>query len=189
MSKLKIQIILGSTREGRHGKKVADWIADLAKKRTDFELEFIDLKDWSINFINDKNPPGMGVYTDSLVQKWAKKIDEADGYIIVTQEYNHGYPAVLKNALDVIYKEWNNKAIAFVSYGGFVGGSRSVEQLRQVAIELQMAPIREAIFIPFIWQAFNEDGNLKNEEDYNKRVESMFNQLVWWKNALKKARD
>lgn len=188
MSKLKIQIILGSTREGRHGKKVADWIKDLAEKRTDFEAEFIDLRDWGINFINDENLPGMGVYTDPLVQKWAKKIDEADGYIVITPEYNRGYPAVLKNALDVIYKEWNNKAIAFVSYGGYVGGSRAVEQLRQVSVELQMAPIREGIHIPFIWEAFDDKGKLKNNEFYEKRAEAMLSQLVWWTEALKKAR-
>ncbi|HLC73672.1 MAG TPA: NAD(P)H-dependent oxidoreductase [Candidatus Nanoarchaeia archaeon] len=186
---LKVQIILGSTRDGRSGEKVGNWIHNLALKRKDFTTEFIDLKDWDIKFIHDVNPPSIGKYSDPLVQKWAKKINEADAFIMVTPEYNHGYPAVLKNALDVIYKEWNNKPVTFVSYGGFVGGSRSVEQLRQVAIELQMAPIREAIFIPFIWQAFNEDGKLKNEEEYDKRVESMFNQLVWWANALKKARD
>ncbi len=187
MSKdLKVQIILGSTREGRQGEKVFKWISGLASKRTDFKPEFIDLKNWDLGFLHDA--PSMGKYSDPLVNKWAEKIDEADAYIVITPEYNHGYSAVLKNALDVIYKEWNNKPITFVSYGGLVGGSRSVEQLRQVAVELQMAPIREAVFIPGVWEAFDENGKLKNEEEYNKRAESMFNQLVWWATILKNAR-
>ncbi|MBI2670628.1 NAD(P)H-dependent oxidoreductase [Candidatus Woesearchaeota archaeon] len=185
---IKVQIILGSTRQGRYGEKVFKWINDLASKRKDFKVESIDLKDWNIPFLNDPMPPSMGKYSDTIVQKWAKKIEEADAYLIVTPEYNHGYSAVLKNALDVIYKEWTNKPITFVSYGGYVGGSRAVEQLRQVAVELQMAPIREAVFIPMIWQAFDENGKLKGEEDYNKRAESMLNQLIWWAKALKEAR-
>ncbi len=185
---IKVQIILGSTREGRQGEKVAKWIHELSLQRTDFNTEFIDLKDWNFPFLHDPMPPSTGKYSDTLIQKWSKKISEADAYIIVTPEYNHGYPAVLKNALDVIYKEWNNKPVTFVSYGGFVGGSRSVEQLRQVAIEFQMAPIREAIFIPFVWEAFDENGHLKDQENYNKRAESMFNQLLWWAKALKEAK-
>lgn len=185
---IKVQIILGSTREGRQGEKVAKWIHELALKRNDFKTESIDLKDWNFSFLHDQSPPSLGKYSDPIVQKWAEKINEADAYIIVTPEYNHGYSAVLKNSLDVIYKEWNNKPVTFVSYGGFVGGSRAVEQLRQVAIELQMAPIREAIFIPFVWEAFNEQGILKNLEEYNKRAESMFNQLLWWAKPLKEAK-
>ena len=186
---LKVQIILGSTREGRYGEKVGKWINNIASKRKDFKTEYIDLREWNISFLNDHMPPSMGKYSDPVVQKWAKKIEEADAYIIVTPEYNHGYPGVLKNALDVIYKEWNNKPVTFVSYGGYVGGSRSVEQLRQVALELQMAPIREAIFIPFVWQAFDENDEIKGKEDYNKRADSMLNQLIWWAKALKEARN
>lgn len=183
--KLKVQVILGSTRQGRKGEKVAKWIYNLASNREDFETEFIDLKDWNIPFLDDPVPPMMGEYSNPLIRKWAKKISEADAYIIVTPEYNHGYPAVLKNALDVVYKEWVNKPVTFVAYGGMVGGARAVEQLRQVAIELQMAPIREAIYIPFIWNAFDESGELKNKEDYGKKAENMFKQLVWWAEALK----
>lgn len=189
MNKLKFQIILGSTRDGRAGEAVAKWVLAQIRNRNDFEFEFIDLKDWNLPLIHDAIPPGAikDKYPDPLIQKWAEKISEADAYLIVTPEYNHGYTAVLKNALDVIYKEWNNKPVAFVSYGNIAGGSRSVEQLRLVSIELQMAPIREAVHIPLIWQAF-ENNELKNKVDYDKKLDSMLTQLIWWAKALKSAR-
>ncbi|MEK6974027.1 MAG: NAD(P)H-dependent oxidoreductase [Nanoarchaeota archaeon] len=185
---LDIKIILGSTREGRLGERVSKFVNSVTQKRKNIIFDFIDLKDWNIPFLNDKNPPGMGIYSNDIVKKWAKKIDEGDAYIIITPEYNRGYPAVLKNVLDVIYKEWNNKPVAFVSYGGSVGGSRAVEQLRQVAIELQMAPIREGVHIAMIWEAFDQNNELKNKQVYEQRVESMLDQLFWWANALKEAR-
>src|SRR3989344_1626683 len=186
--KIKIHIILGSTREGRAGAKVGQWLKKLAEARSDFESEFIDLKDWPLEFLTDAIPPSMGQYTSPVTRKWADKVSEADGYIFITPEYNHGYSAVLKNALDHIDKEWNNKPAAFVSYGGPAGGARSVEQLRQVAIELQMAPIREQVAIPVIWEAFDDDGALKNAVAHEKKAAGMFDQLVWWAKALKASR-
>ena len=182
---INIQIILGSTREGRHGEKVGKWIYSLASKREDFKAELIDLTDWTIPY-SDTIAPAMG-YSSEIVKRWSEKIKSADGYIIVTPEYNHGYPAVLKNALDHLYEEWNNKPVAFVSYGGPSAGIRVVEQLRQVVVELQMAPIREEVNIPLVWQAFDEHGDLKGE-GYDQKAEGMFNQLVWWATALKKSR-
>ena len=114
----KIQIILGSTREGRNGEKVFKWITEIAKKNKNFEIETIDLKEWNLPMFNDPKPPFMGEYSYDYTKKWSKKISEGDGYVIVTPEYNHGYSAALKNALDHLYKEWNNKPVAFVSYGG-----------------------------------------------------------------------
>lgn len=186
---VKIQIILGSTREGRAGAKVGQWVKKLAEARPDFASEYVDLKDWGLPFLTDPMPPSMGKYASELTQKWSKKISEADGYIFITPEYNHGYSPVLKNALDHIYKEWNNKPAAFVSYGGGAGGARAVEQLREVAIELQMAPIREQVAIPAIWEAFDESGALKDATRHEKKAEAMFDQLVWWAKALKAARE
>ena len=107
--------------------------------------------------------------------------------MFVTPEYNHGYPAVLKNALDHVYAEWNNKPAAFVAYGGKAGGARSVEQLRSVAIELQMAPIRQAILIPGVRRAFDEDGK-PADASYEQQADALLDQLVWWARALKAAR-
>src|SRR5579872_3399556 len=131
---LKIQVIIGSTRQGRFSEKPAQWIFEEAKKKTGLEVELLDLRDYPMPFFNEPMSPSRveGKYPNEAVQKWAKKIAEADGYIIVSPEYNHGYPAVLKNAMDSIYKEWNNKSVGFVSYGS-VGGGRAVEQLRLVA--------------------------------------------------------
>jgi NAD(P)H-dependent FMN reductase len=112
-----IYIILGSTREGRKGEKVAKWVHSVAASRSDLDIELVDLRDWSLPFVHNADTPASGKYNVET-QKWADKIAQADGFLIVTPEYNHGYPAVLKNALDHLYAEWNGKPVAFVSYGG-----------------------------------------------------------------------
>jgi len=178
--------ILGSTRDGRNGAKVYDWVKSLAKNRKDFDAEFVDLKDWNLPYLTDANSPSQGKYADKKTQEWSKKVASAEGFLVVTPEYNHGYPAVLKNHLDVLYAEWNNKPIGFVSYGGSAAGARSVEQLRLVSIELQMAPIRESLGIPIFTQSFDDKGKLP--EYYEKKLTGQLDQLVWWANALKSAR-
>lgn len=184
----KIQIILGSTRQQRAGEVIAKWVFEQAKKRKEFDVEFIDLRDWPLPFFDEPQSPSTsgGVYTLELAKKWAKKVDEADGYIIVTPEYNHGYSAVLKNALDYVYKEWNNKPVAFIGYGASAGGGRAVEQLRQVVNELHMVAIRDSVLIPAFWEVFR-DGKLI-DESYNQKLEPVFTSLSWYSEVLKKAR-
>lgn len=188
---IKIQVILGSTRPNRQSEKVGNWVLEQISKNPEITAELIDLKDWPLPFYNESSSLTSlkGELSVEIAKKWGEKIKEADGYIIVTPEYNHGYSAVLKNALDYAYYEWNNKPIAFVGYGGSVGGGRAVEQLRLVAIELQMAPIRNAVFIPAVWAAFDESGVLKEVERYNKAIEGVLIQLLWWAKALKQARE
>lgn len=161
----KINVILGSTRNGRNGGKVAAWVmVEIAKlESSDVSFELIDLLDWKLPFVEYHMPPLMGEYPEGIVTEWAKKMAEADGYLIITPEYNHGYPAVLKNALDLINKEWNNKPVAFVSYGAGSGGIRAVEQLIQVVVELRMAPLKDQVNIQNVWAAFDEAGNIINE--------------------------
>ena len=185
---IKIHIIIGSTRQNRFSEKPAHWIFEEVKKREGVEVELLDLRDYPLPFFNEPTPPaGMKEeYKDFIARKWVSKIAEADAYIIVTPEYNHGYPAVLKNALDYGYVQWNNKPVGFVSYGG-VAGARAVEQLRLVAIELQMAPIRNAVHIPTFWTMLDEKGNLKTEM-LKDMAEKMVTQLIWWASALKTAR-
>lgn len=155
----KIKIILGSSREGRNGKKVADWFVKQTESfRKELDFELLDLKDWAIPFFDNPVSPAMGGEPVGVAKKWAQKIAEADGIIIVTPEYNHGYSAVLKNSLDVIYKEWNYKPVSFVSYGAVSGGIRAVEQLKQVVLELKMYPMHEEVNIHYVWQAFDESG-------------------------------
>ncbi len=195
---LKIQVILGSIRQGRFGDKPAKWIFDLAKKKKGLMSELVDLRDYALPFYDEKISPSRlkGKYPNPAVQRWANKVKEADGYIIVTPEYNHGYPAVLKNALDYIYDEWNNKPVGFISYGS-VGGARVVEQLRQVVVELQMAPIRSSIHIPpTVYMAVVKPPETEEEDDganpfdaLNDHATAFLDQLIWWARALKKARE
>jgi NAD(P)H-dependent FMN reductase len=188
---INLKIILGSTREGRFGDKPAEWIYKIAQTQKDTEVELLDLREYPLPFFNDAVSPAMRKepYTSDAIIKWAEKIKEADAYVMVAPEYNHGYSAVLKNALDSIYAEWNNKPVGFVSYGG-VGGSRSVEQLREVAIELQMAPIRNAVHMP-LSVVFDEKWQLKSNafEQFNGHGEGLLTQLNWWARALKNARN
>ncbi len=186
----KILIIWGSTREGRKGEIVANWVKKLVEQQSDIEFEFIDLKDWDLPFYNDPNLASSGNYSYDSTKKWSEKISEGDGYLIIAPEYNHAPPAVLKNALDLLFKEWNKKPVAFVSYGGSAGGARAVEQLREVAIELDMVPVREAVHLVRFFRSFDEEGNLKESDSfYNDLVIAMLEKLIWWTNGLKKLRE
>jgi NAD(P)H-dependent FMN reductase len=185
--KLDIKIIVSSTREGRFGASVAEWMQGIASTRDDMTTEIVDLRDWPLPFFDSERSPASGIIADEA-RAWSELIGGADGFVVIAAEYNHGYTAVLKNALDHLYHEWVNKPVGFVSYGGASGGSRSVEQLRLVAIELQMAPIRESVVIPMARNAFGEDGQPLNPS-YNDRANAVLNQLAWWATALKNARN
>ena len=188
MNKLKIYVILSSTRPSRFGEQPAKWIFEKAKTREELDVELIDLRDLKLPFFDEPKSPNSsgGVYENKDAAAWADKVGEADGFIIVTPEYNHGYPAVLKNALDYVYKQWNNKPVAFVSYGT-AGGARSVEQLRQVVVELQMTPIRAAVHIVAPWNLLDENNKLITES-FEKAGDGLLDQLIWWAKALAGAR-
>lgn len=191
---MKIQVIVGSTRQNRFSEKPAHWIAEYAKTKPDLEVELVDLRDYPLPFFDEPMSPSrlQRKYSDERVQIWSKKVDEADGYIVVSPEYNHAYPAVLKNAFDVLYPEWNYKPIGFVSYGN-ANGARAVEQLRLVAIELQMAPIQRALHIPsqvYLAIIRPQDGDTSNPLDsLTWQADGFLNQLTWWAKALKVARE
>src|SRR3989344_7658811 len=158
---MKIGVILGSIREIRRGGRVAKWLTTQIKTYKNFEWELLDLKDYPLPFYNESNSPeGLeGNYTNKIGKKWAEKIGEFDGFIIITPEYNHGTPAVLKNALDWVYYEWNRKPVAFISYSpNSDGGIRAVEQLRLNSIELQMVPINQSIYITKVLDTLDENG-------------------------------
>jgi NAD(P)H-dependent FMN reductase len=195
---LKIQIIIGSTRQNRVSEKPAHYLFEELKKREGIEAELIDLRDWPLPFYDEPTSPSgnKGIYLNPLGKQWANKIGEADGYIIVAPEYNHGYPAVLKNALDWVYPEWNKKPVGFVSYGSALG-ARAIEQLRQVVIELKMIPLQSAIHIPVeLLMAVRAEKTPVNPELYKPlregrvgdRVEKFFNELIEYAKLLKPAR-
>jgi NAD(P)H-dependent FMN reductase len=186
----RIGIVIGSTREGRFGEKPAHWIHEIARQRTDLAFELIDLRDHPLPFFNEAMSPAWAPVKNEAAQRWAAKLDTLDGLIVVTPEYNHGPSAVLKNAIDWAYKEFGRKPIGFVGYGG-VGAARAVEQLRLVAVEMQMAPVRHAVHIGMveflgIWQQG------KSFDDFPHLAQAatgMLDDIAWWAKALKTARE
>lgn len=189
---ISVKIIAGSTREGRFSDKAAAWMAEELKKQNGLAVEILDLRDYEMPFFNEPVSPSFKrePYKNEAVARFTKKIAEGDAFVIVTPEYNHGTSGVLKNALDWVYQEWNNKPVAFLSYGS-VGGARAVEQLRLIAIELQMAPIRTAVHIPGEQYFPVVMGKTSASELFSlqrEKAEAMITQLLWWARALKSAR-
>jgi NAD(P)H-dependent FMN reductase len=178
----RIGIILGSTRPGRNGEQVAKWVYDIASRRTDAEFELVDLRDYPLPHLDEPLPPSMGQYQNEHTKAWADKIASFDGFVIVTPEYNHGTSGVLKNAIDYLYAEWNNKAVEFVSYGA-VGGARAAEHLRLIAGELQMADVRQQVALSLLTEF--ENFSVFKPGDFNvAALDKMLDQVVAWSTAL-----
>jgi len=185
-----IGIVIGSTREGRFADKPAQWFHGIASQRTDVSAELIDLRDYPMPFFDEALSPAWAPVKNEAAQRWAQKLATLDGLVVITAEYNHGPTAVLKNAFDYAYKEFARKPIGFVGYGG-VGAARAVEQLRLVATELQMAPVRNAVHMGMVeflgvWQQG------KSFEDYPHLAQSakgLLDDMAWWAKALKSARE
>jgi NAD(P)H-dependent FMN reductase len=182
----KIQVITGSTRPGRLNKQVADWIYGIASQRDDIEVELVDIADYNLPLLDEPVPPSLGQYSKDHTKKWAAKIAEADGFIFVAPEYNHGIPAALKNAIDFIYAEWNNKAAGFVSYGS-AEGVRSVEHLRGVMGEIQVADVRAQVMLN-LGTDFENYSVLKANDSHASVANTMLDQLTAWAGALKSVR-
>lgn len=187
---MKIGVILGSIRKVRRGERVAKWLMKELGQYKQAEFELLDLRDYPLPFYAEDNSPDSleNGYSTPVATHWAKKIEEKDGFILIVSEYNHGPTAVLKNALDYAYTQWNKKPVAFVSYAtGAVGGARAVEQLRSIVGELQMADMQAALHIATVLSTLDEEGNLLKGH-YPERLKAMVDQFFWWADALKKAR-
>jgi NAD(P)H-dependent FMN reductase len=187
-----ISVIVGSTRQGRFSEKPAQWILQRLESRGGIETRLLDLREFPLPFFDQPVPPAMPgrpPYANEMVKKWTAEIARSDGFIFVTPEYNFGPPAVLKNALDWVYPEWNRKAVAFVSYGSALG-ARSVQQLRETAIELQLAPVRSSVHIPVatLWAHFKGGDVEAGLAELEVPAKSMIDDLLWWSAALKAAR-
>lgn len=176
-------IILGSTRQGRRGEVVAKWVKAAAEADNRFEVDYVDLRELNLPFFDEPMSPFTirdtgGSYTHPEGEAWAQRVGQAEGVLIVTPEYNHGYPGVLKNALDWVGREWGDKPVSYVSYGNITGGVRSVEQLRQVTNELGLVQVANAIYFPGISRdAFNDDGQ-PTHDGANDNLKAMFNELL-----------
>jgi NAD(P)H-dependent FMN reductase len=189
MAKPKIGIIVGTTRATRIADKPAAWLMDIAKKHTSMDFELVDLRDFPMPFFDEPASNAYVPATNEIAKKWQKKVAEFDGYIFITGEYNNSVPAVLKNALDYAYPEWNRKPAAFFGYGS-AGGTRAVQHLREIAIEVQMAPVRHGIYImggDFMGLLQGEK-EMKDLPYLTPLAEDMLTQLEWWTVALKEAR-
>lgn len=182
----KIAIVLGSTRPGRNGEAVAKWVAEIAQKRTDASFELVDLKEYPLPHLDEAIPPSAGRYTQPHTKAWSTKIASFDGFVFVTPEYNHSVSGVLKNAIDFLYAEWNNKAAGFVSYGS-VGGVRAVEHLRLIMAELQVATVRAQVSLSLLTD-FVQFHEFHPDPSKAPQVTTMLDQLVGWTGAMRTVR-
>jgi NAD(P)H-dependent FMN reductase len=184
---IKVAVVMGSTRPGRKAEDVARWVHGIASKRSDASYELVDIQDFNLPLLDEPVPPSMGQYSKDHTRAWAAKIAQYDGYVFVTPEYNHGTSGALKNAIDFLYKEWNNKAAGFVSYGS-AGGARAVESLRLVMGELQVADVRAQVMLS-LFTDFENFTTFKPAAMHEKEVNAMLDQVVAWSGALKALRE
>jgi NAD(P)H-dependent FMN reductase len=183
---LKIGIITGSTRPNRVSPDVARWVLELANRRGDAAYELVDIKDFELPLLDEPAPPAYGNYKQPHTQRWAAKIASLDAFVFVSPEYNHGVSGALKNAIDFIYAEWNNKAAGFVSYGS-AGGARAVEQLRGILAEVQVATVRAQVLLSLATD-FENYTAFKPDPRHEKSLGTVLDQVIAWGGALKTLR-
>lgn len=183
---LNVAIIIGSTRPGRKAEAVARWVHELAAKRTDALFEVVDVAAFDLPLLDEPVPPMLNKYTKPHTKAWAEKIASFDAYVFVTPEYNHGTSGALKNAIDYLYREWNDKAAAFVGYGS-AGGTRAVEQLRLVMGELKVADVRAQVALS-LYTDFESFSTFKPDPNQEKAVGAMLDDLMAWGEALRALR-
>jgi NAD(P)H-dependent FMN reductase len=180
-NRLHLAIIIGSTRQGRFAPTVANWFVDEARRRDDLTVDVIDLAEARLPDILTKEPvPEVAAITPRLTN--------ADAFVVVTPEYNHSFPAPLKNAIDWHFNVWQAKPVGFVSYGGMAGGLRAVEHLRHVFAELHAVTVRDTVSFHGVWAQFDSEGKPKDPDGYARKAKSMLDQLAWWAHALREAR-
>lgn len=183
---INVGIIVGSTRPGRNSEAVAKWVYEIAKQRDDAQFEVIDIADYKLPLLDEAMPPAMQQYQNEHTKTWAAKIASMDAFVFVTPEYNHAPTGALKNAIDYIYTEWNNKSAGFVGFGS-AGGVRAVEQLRQIMAELQIADVRAQVSLS-LFTDFENFSVFKPAPHHTDSVNAMLNQVVAWGGALKPLR-
>lgn len=182
----QLKVIVASTRPGRKGPAIAKWLMDLLNKQSDFEVELIDLKEVNLPFMDEAEHPRFQKYQHEHTKAWSKRIAAADAFIFVTPEYNFGYPATLKNALDFLYQEWTYKPVGFVSYGGIAGGTRAVQMLKQVVTAMKMVPLVEGVNVPFFTKYIDDEERFIGDEGHIRAAEGMLKELLWWTQKLQK---
>ena len=184
---INVAVIIGSTRPGRVGESVGKWAFEIAKRRKDAQFELVDLVDFNLPLLDEAVPPSMGQYSKEHTKRWAAKIATFDAFVFVTAEYNHGIPGALKNAIDFLFAEWNNKAAGFVGYGS-AGGARAVEHLRLVMAEVQVATVRNQVMLS-LRDDFENYSVFKPRDFHEKTLGQVFDQVVAWGSALRALRE
>jgi NAD(P)H-dependent FMN reductase len=184
----RLQVIIGSTRPGRAGQPIAEWFYERAVPHGGFEVELVDLAELNLPFMDEPKHPRLRQYIHQHTKDWSAKVDAADAFVFVTPEYNYGFPAALKNAIDYLHQEWAYKPVGFVSYGGVAAGTRAVQMLKQVVTTLKMAPLTEAVNIPFYPQFMDEDGRLRANETMEQAASAMLDELQRVERALRPLR-
>jgi len=183
----QLHIIVASTRPGRIGLPVAEWFRRQALAHGSFDLQWVDLAEWNLPFVDEPHHPRLRQYTHDHTRRWSALVDSADAFVFVTPEYNYGMPATLLNALDFLFHEWAYKAVGFVSYGGLSGGTRAVQMLKPVLIDLKMLPIVEAVYIPYVSQLMS-DGQFVPPESFERSARTMLDELEQTEAALRPLR-
>lgn len=184
----QLKIITSTTREGRKGIAVARWFTELARQQDGYEVELLDLATINLPLMNEPNHPRLQQYQYEHTRQWSAAIDAADAFVIVLAEYNFGFPAPIKNAIDYLFKEWKYKPVGIVSYGGLSGGMRSAQMLKQVVTAVGMMPIAEAVALPSFAKQVDESGNFQPSEINNKSAVAMLQELRKWSEALQPMR-
>jgi NAD(P)H-dependent FMN reductase len=185
----KLHVILASTRPGRAGEPIADWFVGRARDHGAFDVELVDLAEVGLPFLDEPNHPRLRRYEHQHTKDWSETINGADAFAFVTPEYNYGYPAALKNAIDFLHFEWQHKPVGFVSYGGIAAGTRAVQQLKQVVTTLKMFPLFEAVSIPFHTQFIDEEGVVQANEVMEQAADAMLDELVLVEESLRARRE
>lgn len=186
---VKIKIILGSTRPARFGDKPAQWVYELAQKhQKDAQFELVDLKEVNLPMLDEAVPAVAHQYEHEHTKKWSKMINETDGFIFITGEYNHGIPAALKNAIDFVAREWGYKPASFVSYGADAGGARAIDHLIHVVTHLRMYAQSEHLIIPNYWTQMSADGKFQPTKEQDEQVEKIIENTIFWSEQMKTAR-
>lgn len=185
----RLLIIIASTRPGRAGLPIGEWVRDQAVAHGGFEVEVADLDEINLPMLDEPNHPRLYQYTLPHTKAWSATVAAADAFVFVMPEYNHGYPASLKNAIDFLYREWQYKPVGFVSYGGVVGGTRAVQMLKPVLAALKLVPMVEAVPITHFSTHLTEDYRFEATDGLNEAVDTMLTELRRWSIALRPLRE
>ena len=184
MAKPVLRIIIGSTRPGRVGPSVAAWITERAIEHGGFDVQVTDLAELNLPMLDEPNHPRLRQYTHQHTRDWSALVEASDAFIFVTPEYNYGFNAALKNAIDYLFHEWHNKPAGIVSYGGIAAGTRATQMLKQVLTALKIMPVPEAVNIPFVAQHLDEDKRFKSTEVIEASATAMLDEVLRWAESL-----